>query len=79
MQQLIFIATYIYRYGSSCIISISSLYIEEIAICFQCKCFNGQAVGLNGFRWKLKLYLMILNVEFNSYDFTDDYFTSFPL
>lgn len=34
---------------------IFSQYINEITIKFQCKCFKGKVVRVDGFRWKFKV------------------------
>ena len=34
---------------------ISLQYINEITIKFQCKCFKGKVVRVDGFRWKFKV------------------------
>ena len=39
---------------SSHLILVSSLYIREITIKFQRKCFKGKVVRVHGFRWKFK-------------------------
>ena len=40
---------------SSHLILVSSLYIREITIKFQRKCFKGKVVRVHGFRWKFKV------------------------
>ena len=68
---------------SSHLILVSSLYIREITIKFQRKCFKGKVVRVDGFRPEFKAIYKEFQHRIDSVKdgdgYTDDCFSSLPL
>ena len=58
---------------SSHLILVSSLYIREITIKFQRKCFKGKVVRVHGFRWKFKVIYKDSQLKIDSVRDRDGY------